>query len=190
LLIVALAAMEARMNNYTFTIVASGLDREAEDFEDRFFEAGCDDATISVQKGVIILDFNRETRSFLHALKSAMIDIEAAGATVVHVEPDHLVSLSDIAARAGLTRAAVSHYATGKRGTGFPSPVMRVTTESPLWDWVEVARWLRRQGRLNMRELLRARVVRSANVALMARNAGHIGEFYPARRRKPDGVAA
>lgn len=178
------------MNNYTFTIIASGLDYEVENFEDRFFEAGCDDATISVQKGLTILDFNREARSFGHALKSAMADIESTGATVTHVEPGHLVSLSDIAARVGLTRAAVSHYAQGKRGAGFPAPVVRVTTESPLWDWVEVARWLRSQGRLTMRELLRARIVRSTNVAIMARKVGHIGEFYPERRRKRRGAAA
>jgi hypothetical protein len=171
------------MNKHSFTIVASGLDYEAEDFEDRFFGSGCDDATISVQKGVIILDFNREARSFNHALKSAMVDIESAGAKVIHVEPDHLVSVSDIAARVGLTRSAVSHYAKGKRGTGFPAPVVRVTTESPLWDWVEVARWFRSQGRLTMCELLRARVVRSTNVAIMAREAGHISEFYPGRRK-------
>jgi hypothetical protein len=169
--------MGIRMNKYSFSVVASGLDHEAEDFEDRFFESGCDDATISVQKGLIILDFNGKARSFNHALRSAIRDIESAGAKVVHVEPAHLVSLSDIAARVGLTRAAVSHYAKGKRGRGFPAPVIRVTTESPLWDWVEVARWLRSEGRLTMRELLHARIVRSTNVAIMARNAGHIDGF-------------
>ena len=45
------------MKNYSFAIVASGLDPEADNFEDRFFEAGCSDATISFQKGLIILEF-------------------------------------------------------------------------------------------------------------------------------------
>jgi hypothetical protein len=153
---------------FDFTVVASGLDPDAGDFADRLFEAGCDDATVSLQKGAIIVDFSREARSFGHALVSAIADVERSGATVVHVEPDHLVSLSDIAARAGITRAAASLYASGRRGKHFPSPVVRVTSDSPLWDWVEVCRWLFRQGRLPRDEVLRARIVRGANVRLIA----------------------
>ena len=70
------------MNKYQFTIIASGLDPEAEDFEDRFFEAGCDDATISVQKGAIIVEFTREAKSFPHALVSAFVNVQRAGAKV------------------------------------------------------------------------------------------------------------
>lgn len=162
------------MKTYEFTIIATGLDPYAADFADRFFEAGCDDATISFQKGAIILDFDREARSFGHALQSAMANVEAAGAEVVHVEPDHLVSLSDIAVRAGITRAAASNYAKGERGKDFPAPVARVTTESPLWDWVDVARWLHRQGRLAIDELIRARMVRNANITIVARREEHL----------------
>jgi len=42
-------------------------------------------------------------------------DEEHFGATVERIEPDHLVSLADIARRAGLTRAAISLYAKGMR---------------------------------------------------------------------------
>jgi hypothetical protein len=84
-----------------------------------------------------------------------------------HIEPDHLVNLADIAARAGITRAAASHYAQGDRGKDFPAPIVRVTTESPLWDWVDVARWFHRQGRLPIEELLRARIVRQVNITIM-----------------------
>jgi len=174
--------MEERVKKHSFIIVASGLDHEADDFEDRFFEAGCDDATISVQKGAILLDFTREARSFSSALRSAIAAVEAAGATVVHVEPDHLVSLTDIAARAHLTKAAVSLYAKGKRGEGFPAPVARVTTESPLWDWVMVARWLHRQGRLSASTLVQARLVRGINVQIMAQAADRVDVLKPAVR--------
>ena len=151
------------MKTYNFTIIASGLDPAASDFADRLFEAGCDDATVSVQKGAIILEFDRDARNISHAITSAIADVRAAGAKVEHVEPDHLVNLSDIAVRAGLSRAAASHYASGHRGTGFPAPVARVTTESPLWDWVLVARWLYRQRRVPLNELVQARVVRETN---------------------------
>jgi Asp-tRNA(Asn)/Glu-tRNA(Gln) amidotransferase A subunit family amidase len=162
------------MRTYQFSVIATGLDPEAADFADRFFEAGCDDATLSFQKGAIILDFDREARSLSHAIKSALADVESAGAQVVHIEPDHLVNLSDIATRIGITRAAASLYAKGERGQGFPAPAARVTTDSPLWDWVDVARWLHRQGRLSRAELVRARVVRRANLAIARRREDHM----------------
>src|SRR3546814_11061722 len=78
------------MKNHKFTIIAAGLDPQADDFDDRFFEAGCSDATISFQKGAILLDFDRDARTFSGALMSAIADVRAAGAKVVHVEPDQI----------------------------------------------------------------------------------------------------
>ena len=169
------------MKTHEFTVIAAGLDPESEDFADRFFEAGCDDATVSFQKGAIILDFTREARTLGHAIKSAVIDVEAAGAEVIHIEPDHLVNLSDIAARSGVSRAAASLYAEkGERGSDFPAPVARVTTSSPLWDWVDVARWLHRQGKLAREVILvRARIVRSVNIAIVSRREEHMVMTLP-----------
>jgi predicted DNA-binding transcriptional regulator AlpA len=152
------------MKTYEFTIIASGLDPEAEDFEDRFYEAGCDDATISWQKGAIILEFAREAPSFAKALISAFADVQKAGAKVERIEPDYLVSLSDIAQRTGLSRAAISLYCKGERAEGFPAPVVRVTSESPLWDWVEVSHWMVRHKKLSDVEVLCARMVKEANL--------------------------
>ena len=151
------------MEPFEFTLIASGVDPCAADFEDRFFEAGCDDATISLQKGVVLLDFNRDATSFEAAVTSAIADVEKAGATVDHIEPDHLVHLTDIAKRAGLTKAAISNYAAGHRCVGFPAPVSRVTTESPLWDWVTVAAWLFENGKVPNEVAARARFVRQTN---------------------------
>lgn len=160
---------EIAMKTFDFTIIAAGLDAYASDFEDRLFEAGCDDATISLQKGAIILEFHREAKNFSHAVDSAIADVEEAGGEIVHVEPDYLVSLSDIAVRTGITRAAASNYAAGKRGAEFPAPVARVTTESPLWDWLEVCRWFHRQGRVPLQMVLQARVIRGANLRLLTK---------------------
>jgi len=175
------------VKKYQFTVVASGLNPEATDFEDRFFEAGCDDATISIQKGAIVLEFSRAARSLGHALRSAIADVQGAGAKVLHVEPDHWVSLSDLAARSGLTRAAASLYAKGLRGDGFPAPAIRVTTENPLWDWVDVARWLHRQGRLDRRDVVYARIVRSANIAILAAADDRFAAFAPSAASKRPG---
>jgi predicted DNA-binding transcriptional regulator AlpA len=157
------------MTTHEFTIVASGLDAGADDFEDRFFAAGCDDATISLQKGAIILEFAREAPSFAAALVSAFADVLRAGAEVERIEPDYLVSLSDIAERTGMSRAAISLYTKGARGRDFPAPVARVTSDSPLWDWSDVSRWMLGHKKLSSSDVLRARVVKEANLVAQAR---------------------
>jgi hypothetical protein len=70
------------MKEFEFCIIASGLDPESEDFEQRFYDAGCDDATICFQKGHIVVDFTREANSLDEAIASAVRDVRAAGAQV------------------------------------------------------------------------------------------------------------
>jgi len=73
------------MKIHEFSIIASGPDPEAEDFFDRFYEAGCDDATIAFQKGRIIVDFGRQAESLEDAIASAVAAVKKAGATVERV---------------------------------------------------------------------------------------------------------
>jgi hypothetical protein len=113
-LIDALTERRTAVKAYEFSIIASGLDPSTDDFEARFYDAGCDDATISFQKGHIIVDFAREADSVDRAIVSAIECVKVAGATVDRVEPDPLVNLSDIAARTGMTRAAMSQYSKGQ----------------------------------------------------------------------------
>jgi hypothetical protein len=159
------------MTKFEFSIVASGVNPEAEDFEQRFFDAGCDDATISFQKGHIIVDFARKSGSIGKAIVSAIRNVEAAGAHVDRVEPDPLVSLSDIAARTGMTRAAMTQYSKGQRSKDFPAPVARVTTESPLWDWATVAKWLFQHAKITRERAIEAEAVRVANAAIQTPEA-------------------
>jgi predicted DNA-binding transcriptional regulator AlpA len=154
------------MKTFDFSIIASGLDPEAEDFADRFFNAGCDDATISFQKGHIIVDFAREAASIGAAIVSAMECVNATGAMVDRIEPDSLVSLSDIASRTGMSRAAMTQYSKGQRSKDFPSPVAKVTSDSPLWDWATVAKWLFQHGKISREAAMEAAAVRVANVAI------------------------
>jgi hypothetical protein len=156
-------AKNTTTRKFEFSIIASGLDPSADDFETRFYEAGCDDATVSFQKGRIILDFAREDHAIVFAIASAIECVEAAGAVVERVEPDPLVNLSDIAARTGLTRAAVSQYSTGERRDRFPLPVARITTSAPLWDWADVAVWLYQHRRLTREAAIEAEAVKLAN---------------------------
>ena len=151
------------MKAYAFAIIASGLDPEADDFMERLFEAGCDDASASYQKGLIVLAFTRESKSFAQAIISAFEDVHKTGATIERFEPDTLVTLTDISERTGLSKSAISLYAKGERGKAFPSPVARVTTDSPLWDWVDVSRWMHGHNKLPIEAVLEARTVREAS---------------------------
>lgn len=154
------------MATFEFTIIASGLDPQAGDFEARFYDDRCGDATVSFQNGHTILDFEREAKSITEAIVTAISDAIAAGARIERVEPDPLASLSDMATRSGMTRAAMTNYYKGHRQEGFPAPTARVTSASPLWDWAEVAEWLFRHGRISREEALEAGVVGAANQIL------------------------
>lgn len=160
------------MKTFEFSIIASGLDPEAEGFADRFYEAGCDDATISFQKGHIILDFAREADAVDAAICSAVECVEKAGAHVDRIEPDPLVSLADIASRTGLTRAAVTQYAKGQRSADFPSPVARVTSETSLYDWSQVATWMYQHEKLSREQAVQAAAVKAVNDAISTSSAG------------------
>jgi len=151
------------MKTYEFSIVASGLDPNDENFEARFYDGGCDDALVSFQKGHIVVDFAREASSIEEAIDSAVENVVAAGATVNRLEPDPLVSLSEIAERIGFTRAALTNYAKGYREKDFPAPVVRVTTSSPLWDWSAVAVWLFQRNKISRDDAMTAIVVTTAN---------------------------
>lgn len=163
------------MNTYEFSIIASGLDPTADDFEDQFYKNGCDDALISFQKGHIIVDFAREAESVDQAISSAIENVKAAGAKIDRIEPDPLVSLSEIASRTGMTRAAMTQYSKGQRGQSFPAPVAKITTESPLWEWASVARWLFSRRKLTREAAIEAEVVKEANEAISC-NDPHIVE--------------
>jgi hypothetical protein len=151
------------METYEFTVIATGLDPQDEAFEARFYDAGCDDALVSFQKGHILVDFCREAASLEEAIGSAVDNCREAGATVERVEPDPLVSLSEIAARSDMSRAAMTNYFKGHRSEGFPAPKARVTTLSPLWDWSDVSFWLYKHDKITKDIAIGAAVVSVAN---------------------------
>ena len=151
------------MKTHEFSIIASGLDHEAEDFESRFYDAGCSDATIAFQKGHIIVDFAREAASIDDAISTAIDNVQKAGAKVDRVEPDPLVSLADMASRAGVSRTTMTNYFKGKRQKNFPAPTARVTSETPLWDWPTVSRWMFENKTLDLESALSAEIISQAN---------------------------
>jgi len=166
--IVALTERRRKMKTYEFSVIASGLNPEAEDFEARFYDGGCDDAIVAFQKGHIIIDFAREAESIDAAISSAIETVRAVGAKVERIEPDPLVSLADIAARTDMSRAAMSLYAKEQRAEGFPAPIAKVTSNSSLYDWATVAFWLCRHKKVTRETAIEAAVVKEANEAICA----------------------
>lgn len=130
------------MGEYQFTLVISG-DVDHDDAIDALFEAGCDDATIGTVDGVGYADFVREARSFGEAVGSAIKQVESiSGLQVQRVEPDDLVTMTEIAERLGRSRESVRLLIQGARGPGgFPPPVSHLKARSRLWRWSEVAAW-------------------------------------------------
>ena len=130
------------MSKFDFSLVLSNVDPDDDLLEDRLYQAGCDDALVNVIRGNVVLDFTREAKNFTHAVVSACLDVQKTGATIAHLEPDNSATMSDIAERIGISRQAVSHFVLGQRGPGnFPAPRARITSDSPIWNWVDVARW-------------------------------------------------
>lgn len=160
------------MKTYDFTFVVDA-DPHADDFEDRFIDAGCDDATFLLMRGAAALSFDRKADTYKDAVFSAFKQIKSAGAQVLRFEPDFLVSATDIAERSGLTKAAIGLFEKGVRREGFPAPQARFSAKSPLWDWVEVSFWLLQNGKVD------EEVYREALVSRIINAGSQINHIYP-----------
>jgi hypothetical protein len=92
--------------------------------------------------GVWVAVFAREAPSFEEALKSGLAAVRDARLVVRRVEPDDLVTQSEVAERLGRTSESVRLLASGQRGDGtFPAPSVRTTSRGSLWRWSQVAAW-------------------------------------------------
>jgi hypothetical protein len=65
-----------------------------------------------------------------------------------------------------MSRAAMTQYSKGQRSKDFPAPVARVTSDSPLWDWATVAKWLFQHEKISRETAMEAAAVRAANAAI------------------------
>ncbi len=95
------------MKTFEFSVIASGLDPGAGNFEALFYDNGCDDALVSFQNGHIIIDFAREAETMDEAISSALENVAATGAHVDRVDmseqynqivPTSVETLADLAA--------------------------------------------------------------------------------------------
>jgi hypothetical protein len=154
---------------HDFVLVLAGVDGLSREAEDALFEAGCDDATISVRAGRAFLTFTRNATSLREAILSAIRNVRDAriGAQVLRVDDCNLVTQSEIARKIDRTRQQVFQYISGERGPGgFPPPACHITDKAPLWKWCEVAHWLWQNGMLKENALRAAQDVDTINCLL------------------------
>jgi predicted DNA-binding transcriptional regulator AlpA len=136
------------MQTYTFTLVLDGP-ALSEDYVDRLYAAGCDDASFGGRGTEHVAEFDREAPTLAAALLSAIEDIEGdvPEYCVLRVEPDDLVNASVIAERTGRSRESIRLLAKGERGEGdFPKPVTWLDGNNQIWRWGEVAAWFEERG--------------------------------------------
>jgi hypothetical protein len=136
------------MTEWDFRLILAGVELTDEQL-DCFFEAGCDDATFSVERdGSVQASFTREAATPEAAVLSAIRDAESANAdarVVRVVTEDDWLTGAEIAERTGRSRQNIGQLVRGDRGPGrFPTPVARQTSHNPLWSWNEVEAWFER----------------------------------------------
>lgn len=160
------------MQIHSFTLImTSSVSSDA--LADALFDAGFDDALVGTRDGFVFVDVDRESDSLFAAIMSAIDQAGGVGGvSVIRVEPDQLVSASEIAARTGRTRQSVSQLISGVRGPGaFPPPVVYVGGSQRLWRWTDVATWFAGTGELDSSAYQDAWLISALNSALELRAA-------------------
>ncbi|MGD0771131.1 MAG: helix-turn-helix transcriptional regulator [Tepidisphaeraceae bacterium] len=172
-------------SEYDFSLVIDGVCELTTEVENALFEAGCDDATFSIQYGHLYAEFSREAGSLKDAILSAIKDVRRAGvgAAVICVDESNLVTQAEIARRIRRSRQMVSQYISGQRGPGnFPPPECHLSEGAPLWTWCAVSQWLAENDIIRREESWNAEVVAAINNSLeaarqQARNPGLVKEI-------------
>jgi hypothetical protein len=164
------------MTTHSFVLVLEGVDVLSEELEDQLYEAGCDDALLLSRDGVVCLDFEREAAGLEDAVVSAIHNVEGVGRRVLRVEPDELVTASEIGERVGRSRQNIAQLVAGQRGPGgFPAPVSGSDRRTRLWRWTDVSGWLVLHELLGAEAHSAANVIAAVNGALQLRRYAPIG---------------
>lgn len=124
----------------TFALATPSTD--ADDYLERLYESGCDDALVGVgRKGRIALSFVRKAESAESAILGAIQDACRAipDATLIEASPD-LVGLTDVADLLDVSRQNVRKLIL-ECGVAPPAPVHE--GRPTIWHLIMVLRWLR-----------------------------------------------
>lgn len=121
-------------------------------YNDKLFENGCDDATISFgQLGFLALSFSREANSANEAIQSAIKNVLQAipNAKLIEASPD-IVSISDIASILGYSRQYIRKLFETNLSY-LPTPI-HIGNPS-IWHLSEVLKWLQNIKKSNKQNI-------------------------------------
>ena len=132
------------MRSYEFTLLFAlpSTDPGFSDYEDRLFEAGCDDALLGIGRpGWIALDFGREAPDAKTAILGAISNVRVAipDALLVEASPD-FVGISDVADFVGRSRQNMRKLLLSCDGR---TPIPVHSGSSTLWHLAPLLVWLR-----------------------------------------------
>ncbi|MBF0137976.1 MAG: hypothetical protein H7833_17615 [Magnetococcus sp. DMHC-1] len=102
----------------------------------KLYDAGCVDSTVFTGvRGIVCVEFHRESESAKDAINTAARDIQSAfpAAEILEAKPD-LVNMADIAELVGQSRQNI------RKLVDFPPPSISVAAK-PLWHLYLVVRW-------------------------------------------------
>lgn len=93
---------------------------------------------------ITTIDATVDATSFVEALVTLVDAVRSAPVPecVAIRLVDPLVSISDIAEEAGVTRQAARNWSTGTRQRGFPSPLTMVGDGTFIWRLADIEAWL------------------------------------------------
>jgi predicted DNA-binding transcriptional regulator AlpA len=133
------------MTEHTFTVRFLAPGRTLEDLSIELYDR-IDEASLMGpgHDGSFLYEFDRRASSLPDALAAALSELSSAlpEATVIRVHEYDLLTLGDIARRAGRTAESVRLLVNGKRGPGgFPPAAGDLGGRSKVWRLAEVAQW-------------------------------------------------
>ncbi len=161
-----MSSQQPQLPEFDFALILDGPEL-TDSIASELYDAGCDDATLSMQYGAIRLEFSRRAESLQQAIITAIQNVHRAkqGLTVLQIDECDLVNQAEIARRWGRSRTLVGQYVAGSRGPGgFPPPSCHLSDTQPLWRWCEVAFWLAEH------DLIKREVVHEAQVKATINN--------------------
>ncbi len=98
--------VESKLKTHSFTIILADAQDVVVDMSmtqekflrmsDALFEAGCDDGSPAVCRGLVVVNFDREAETLRTAIESAVADVQRAGYRVARVEPSERETFDEI----------------------------------------------------------------------------------------------
>ncbi len=136
------------MNEYDFVLHFKLADHTVcpSIYEDKLFEAGCDDALLGIsQRGYIGLNFIRTSSNVIEAVYSAIENVKTAipKCELYYISPE-IVGISEIASIMKCSRQNILKLKNSHTDT-FPFPI-NSDSKSLNWHLAEVLKWYESRG--------------------------------------------